>query len=47
MPCGLSGAGLPIGLQIIGPAFEEARILRAAATLEDAGVAIPPCPFGD
>jgi aspartyl-tRNA(Asn)/glutamyl-tRNA(Gln) amidotransferase subunit A len=43
LPCGLSGAGLPIGLQIIGPAFEEARILRAGAALEDNGVGIPPC----
>ena len=28
MPCGLSSAGLPIGLQIIGPAFQEQLILR-------------------
>jgi aspartyl-tRNA(Asn)/glutamyl-tRNA(Gln) amidotransferase subunit A len=44
MPCGLSGAGLPIGMQIIGPPFEEAVILRAGAALEDGGVGIPPCP---
>jgi aspartyl-tRNA(Asn)/glutamyl-tRNA(Gln) amidotransferase subunit A len=44
MPCGLSGAGLPVGLQIIGPAFEEALILRLGAALEDGGVGIPPCP---
>jgi aspartyl-tRNA(Asn)/glutamyl-tRNA(Gln) amidotransferase subunit A len=43
IPCGLSGNGLPVGLQIIGPAFEEARILRAGAALEDGGVGIPPC----
>jgi aspartyl-tRNA(Asn)/glutamyl-tRNA(Gln) amidotransferase subunit A len=43
MPCGLSGSGMPVGLQIIGPAFEEARILRAGAALEDSGVGIPPC----
>ena len=44
MPCGLSKAGLPIGLQIIGPAFDEATILRVGAALEDGGVCIPPCP---
>jgi aspartyl-tRNA(Asn)/glutamyl-tRNA(Gln) amidotransferase subunit A len=48
MPCGLSangtGPGLPIGLQIVGPAFQEALILRVAAALEDSGIGIPPCP---
>ena len=43
MPCGLSSSGLPIGLQIVGPPFEEALILRVGAALEDGGVAIPPC----
>jgi aspartyl-tRNA(Asn)/glutamyl-tRNA(Gln) amidotransferase subunit A len=42
MPCGLTVSGLPVGLQIIGPAFEESLILRVAAALEDGGVAIPP-----
>lgn len=45
MPCGLSSAGLPIGLQIIGAAFQEPLILRLGAALEDAGVSIPPCPL--
>ena len=45
LPCGLSGDGLPIGLQIVGPAFAEATILRIGAALEDGGVAIPPCPL--
>ncbi|HXA52696.1 MAG TPA: amidase, partial [Candidatus Acidoferrum sp.] len=31
MPCGLSGAGLPVGLQIVGPAFEEALVLKVGA----------------
>ena len=44
IPCGLCGSGMPIGLQIIGPAFEEGLILRAGAALEDSGVGIPPCP---
>ena len=42
IPCGLSTAGLPIGLQIAGPPFEEALILRVGAALEDGGVGIPP-----
>ena len=45
MPCGLSSAGLPIGLQIVGPPFEEGLVLRVGAALEDGGVAIPPCPY--
>ena len=45
IPCGLSGAGLPVGLQIIGPAFDEALILRVGAAMEDGGVGIPPCPM--
>jgi aspartyl-tRNA(Asn)/glutamyl-tRNA(Gln) amidotransferase subunit A len=34
MPCGFSGSGLPIGLQIIGPHFGEDKILKAAYALE-------------
>jgi aspartyl-tRNA(Asn)/glutamyl-tRNA(Gln) amidotransferase subunit A len=33
LPCGLS-EGLPVGLQLIGPAFAENRILAAAHALE-------------
>jgi aspartyl-tRNA(Asn)/glutamyl-tRNA(Gln) amidotransferase subunit A len=44
IPCGLSAAGLPVGLQIVGPAMEEALILRVGAAMEDGGVGIPPCP---
>ena len=33
VPCGASG-GLPIGLQLIGPAFGEGTLLRAAAAVE-------------
>ena len=36
VPCGLSAEGLPLGLQIVGKSFDEARILRVAAALEDA-----------
>jgi len=45
MPCGLNREGLPLGMQIVGPAFEEARVLRVGAALEDAGVGIPVCPI--
>jgi aspartyl-tRNA(Asn)/glutamyl-tRNA(Gln) amidotransferase subunit A len=45
LPGGLSAAGLPVGLQIVGPAFEEALLLRIGAALEDGGVGIPPCPM--
>ena len=34
MPCGLTYSGLPVGLQIIAPAFEENKILRVAYTYE-------------
>lgn len=46
IPCGLSGKGLPVGLQILGPAFDEATILKVGAAMEDGGVGIPPCPLG-
>jgi aspartyl-tRNA(Asn)/glutamyl-tRNA(Gln) amidotransferase subunit A len=29
LPCGFTAAGLPIGLQLIGPAFGEEALLRA------------------
>ena len=35
IPCGLSG-GLPVGLQVAGPAFSENRLLDAAYALEQA-----------
>jgi aspartyl-tRNA(Asn)/glutamyl-tRNA(Gln) amidotransferase subunit A len=34
VPCGLSKAGLPIGMQLIGRAFEEETLLRAAHAYE-------------
>jgi aspartyl-tRNA(Asn)/glutamyl-tRNA(Gln) amidotransferase subunit A len=34
VPCGLSPAGLPIGAQLIGRAFDETTLLRAAAGIE-------------
>jgi aspartyl-tRNA(Asn)/glutamyl-tRNA(Gln) amidotransferase subunit A len=40
IPCGLDSSGLPIGLQIAGPPFEEARLLRVGAALEDSGIGL-------
>jgi aspartyl-tRNA(Asn)/glutamyl-tRNA(Gln) amidotransferase subunit A len=34
VPSGLSGDGLPLGLQLVGRAFDEATLLRAAFTFE-------------
>jgi aspartyl-tRNA(Asn)/glutamyl-tRNA(Gln) amidotransferase subunit A len=34
IPCGLTRAGLPIGLQLVGPMFGDARVLRAARAFE-------------
>lgn len=36
LPCGATGGGLPIGLQIIAPAFAEQTMLRAAWAYEQA-----------
>jgi aspartyl-tRNA(Asn)/glutamyl-tRNA(Gln) amidotransferase subunit A len=43
VPAGLSEEGLPLGLQVLGRAFEEETVLRAAAVLEaSAGFAAEP-----
>lgn len=34
VPCGVSAAGLPIGLQLIGNHFDETRLLNAASAVE-------------
>jgi aspartyl-tRNA(Asn)/glutamyl-tRNA(Gln) amidotransferase subunit A len=34
IPCGLTGEGLPIGLQLVGPMFADALVLRAARAYE-------------
>lgn len=41
VPCGLTQAGLPVGLQIVGPRHGEAAVLRAARAFE----AARPFPF--
>jgi aspartyl-tRNA(Asn)/glutamyl-tRNA(Gln) amidotransferase subunit A len=49
VPCGVDTAGLPVGLQLIGKAFDEATLLRAAYTYEQATdhhTRRPPLPVG-
>jgi aspartyl-tRNA(Asn)/glutamyl-tRNA(Gln) amidotransferase subunit A len=36
VPCGFDGAGLPVGLQLVGRPWEEATVLRAAHAYEQA-----------
>ena len=36
IPCGRDGDGMPVGLQIHGPALGEARVLRVATAYQDA-----------
>jgi aspartyl-tRNA(Asn)/glutamyl-tRNA(Gln) amidotransferase subunit A len=36
VPCGFDQSGLPIGLQIMGGAFDEATVLRVAQAYEGA-----------
>ena len=45
MCCGFTEEGLPLGLQILGPHFQEARILQLAHALEqELQVVAPPLP---
>ncbi|MCR4761761.1 MAG: hypothetical protein K5705_16075, partial [Oscillospiraceae bacterium] len=42
VPCGKvaqDGANLPVGFQLIGPAFSEAKLYQAAAAYEKCGIA--------
>jgi aspartyl-tRNA(Asn)/glutamyl-tRNA(Gln) amidotransferase subunit A len=41
IPCGLSKGGLPIGLQLVGRAFDEATVLRAAFAFETNSQPLP------
>jgi aspartyl-tRNA(Asn)/glutamyl-tRNA(Gln) amidotransferase subunit A len=36
IPCGVTKAGLPVGLQIVGPRYADALVLRAARAFESA-----------
>jgi aspartyl-tRNA(Asn)/glutamyl-tRNA(Gln) amidotransferase subunit A len=44
VPCGLTRDGLPIGLQIVGPLYDEATVLRTARAFERARP-FPLCPM--
>ncbi len=43
IPCGLTRKGLPVGLQIVGPRYADALVLRAARAFESAH----PIPMAD
>jgi aspartyl-tRNA(Asn)/glutamyl-tRNA(Gln) amidotransferase subunit A len=43
VPCGLTAAGLPVALQVVGPRFADALVLRAARACES----IAPFPMPD
>ena len=44
-PCGLSADGLPIGIQLVAPSFDEERLCSAAQVVEDAcGLVTSPPP---
>ncbi len=50
LPCGFSGDGMPIGLQLLAPPFEEERLLRAARMFEretDWHLYTPPLSHGE
>lgn len=47
VPCGLTAAGLPVGLQIVGPRYSEALILRAMRAFEQAAPVAWPNPAVD
>ena len=34
VPCGVGTDGLPVGVQVLGPALSEALLLRVAAVIE-------------
>jgi aspartyl-tRNA(Asn)/glutamyl-tRNA(Gln) amidotransferase subunit A len=46
VPCGLTRAGLPMGLQLVGPMFADHRVLRAARAYEQAVGPFPRAPLG-
>jgi aspartyl-tRNA(Asn)/glutamyl-tRNA(Gln) amidotransferase subunit A len=47
VPCGFTSDGLPVGLQIVGPMFNDALVLRAARAFEIAQpFVMPEAPIG-
>ncbi len=45
LPCGLSGEGLPVGVQLISPAFREEVLLNVAFAYEKERGKFPECPL--
>ncbi|UCG39410.1 MAG: Asp-tRNA(Asn)/Glu-tRNA(Gln) amidotransferase subunit GatA, partial [bacterium] len=45
VPCGLTGEGLPVGVQFISPAFREEVLLKAAHAYEQERGLLPECPL--
>lgn len=46
LPCGRSAAGLPIGLQLVAPPFQDGRLITLGAAVEKLGLweaVLPPC----
>ena len=35
IPCGVAGNGMPVGLQVVGKMFEDAKVLRICQAAED------------
>lgn len=44
MPCGMSKSGLPVGMQLIGPAFGEKKVLQAGYAYQQAHPLTPARP---
>jgi aspartyl-tRNA(Asn)/glutamyl-tRNA(Gln) amidotransferase subunit A len=42
LPCGFTAGGLPIGLQVTGPPFQDALVLRVATVLERTDLPVQP-----
>jgi aspartyl-tRNA(Asn)/glutamyl-tRNA(Gln) amidotransferase subunit A len=42
IPCGLTKAGLPVGLHLVGPRYADALVLRAARAFETARPIVMP-----
>jgi aspartyl-tRNA(Asn)/glutamyl-tRNA(Gln) amidotransferase subunit A len=47
VPCGLTRDGLPIGMQLVGPMFGDALVLRAARAFESVFPVARPAPLSD
>jgi aspartyl-tRNA(Asn)/glutamyl-tRNA(Gln) amidotransferase subunit A len=45
VPCGVTGKGLPVGVQLVGPAFREEMLLNVAYAYEQERGPLPECPL--